>query len=140
MTVSKRFSHFLKEKKLSQKEFCQITGYGYQSLTKFLSGQTSNPGINLLIVTKQHFPEINIEWLVSGEGPIWNQEELDRKGLPYKNTAESAPEDIEIIGKVNSLGLDPIYRNLLETKEELIAMQKEQIIELKERLEECKKK
>lgn len=140
MTVSKRFSHFLKEKKLSQKEFCQITGYGYQSLTKFLSGQTSNPGINLLIVTKQHFPEINIEWLVSGEGPIWNQEELDRKGLPYKNKAESAPEDIEIIGKVNSLGLDPIYRNLLETKEELIAMQKEQIIELKERLEECKKK
>ena len=140
MTVSKRFTHFLKEKKLSQKEFCQITGYGYQSLTKFLSGQTSNPGINLLIVTKQHFPEINIEWLVSGEGPIWNQEELDRKGLPYKNKAESAPEDIEIIGKVNSLGLDPIYRNLLETKEELIAMQKEQIIELKERLEECKKK
>ena len=140
MTVSKRFSHFLKEKKLSQKEFCQITGYGYQSLTKFLSGQTSNPGINLLIVTKQHFPEINIEWLVSGEGPIWNQEELDRKGLPYKNKAESAPEDIEIIGKVNSLGLDPISRNLLETKEELIAMQKEQIIELKERLEECKKK
>ncbi len=139
MTVSKRFTHFLKEKKLSQKEFCQITGYGYQSLTKFLSGQTSNPGINLLVVTKQHFPEINTEWLISGEGSIWNQEELDRQGLPYNNTAEAKTEDIELIGKVSSLGLDPIYQNLLETKEELIAMQKEQIKELKERLAGYKK-
>ncbi len=140
MTVNNRFTHFLKEKKLSQKDFCQITGYGYQSLTKFLSGQTSNPGINLLIVTKQYFPEINIEWIVSGEGSVWHQEELDRKGLPYNNTPEATDDDLEVIGKMSSLGLDPIYRNLLATKEELIAMQKEQISDLKERINELKKR
>jgi len=44
------------------------------SLSKFLSGNTANPGINLLILIAKNFPEVNINWLMLCDGEMWNKE------------------------------------------------------------------
>ena len=135
MNVSDRFLFFLREKKISQKEFCKITGYGVQSLSKFVNGSTSNPGVQLFILTAKHFPEVNIKWLMLGEGEMWNAD--------YVKTGEKKEEiavpatGLKFLGKA----VDPnLLKELFETKEQLIVSQQKRIEQLEKELERLKSK
>jgi len=138
MTISDRFSQFLKKKRLTQREFCKLTGYGYASITKFMSNQTTNPGVNLFVLTKHHFPELNIEWLISGEGNMWSEE------INIEDEVHHAPDnkDHEVIdlGKTSEKFVGKVYSDLLRTKDKLIEAQEAQIDSMKEEIKRLKEK
>ena len=133
MNVSDRFLFFLREKKISQKEFCKITGYGVQSLSKFVNGSTSNPGVQLFILTAQHFPDVNIKWLMLGEGEMWNGENgnAGEQGKYESGTTSG----LKFLGKA----VNPeLLKDLFNTKEELISTQKKRIEDLEAELKRCR--
>jgi len=140
MTINDRFAHFLKQKKVTQREFCKLTGYGYVSITKFLSKQTTNPGVNLFVLTKKHFPELNIEWILTGEGDMWDEEVVENRGLSHTNNTEATGEELIFLGTTNKAEkASVIYGELLDTKNQLINSQKEQIESLKSEVARLKK-
>ena len=135
MSVNDRFLFFLREKKITQKEFCEKTGYGVQSLSKFLSGNTGNPGVNLFILTSKHFPEVNINWLMVGEGDMWNAEyvKLGNKKEDIKVSASG----MVYVGE----GMDSkLVNELIETQAQLVESQKKQIEQLEREIDRLKGK
>ena len=129
MNIGDRFVLFLREKKISQKEFCEQTGYGQQSLSKFIQGKTTNPGVQLFILVAEHFPELNIKWLMLGEGNMWDE---DFTPSGKKKSEVSIPAgNVVVMGKGSN---DELLRELLETKDKLIEMQQHRITSLENEL------
>lgn len=69
---------FIKEKKLSKSDFYKITGLSNGFLDKGGSVTSSN-----LETILKHFPEISLEWLVTGQGPML------RKDLPVARPSDT---------------------------------------------------
>jgi len=129
MSIGDRFVLFLREKKISQKEFCDMTGYGQQSLSKFIQGKTTNPGVQLFILVAEHFPELNIKWLMIEEGKMWNE---DFTPSGKKKSEVSIPAgNVVVMGKGSN---NELLRELLETKDKLIEMQQHRIESLEKQL------
>jgi Ser-tRNA(Ala) deacylase AlaX len=57
---------------LSQLEFSQTTGYGEKSLSNFLTGRVKYPKIDLIDAVVRHYPELNLKWLFTDEGEIFD--------------------------------------------------------------------
>ncbi len=71
MTISERFEQFLGIKRISQKKFSEITGFPTYSLSKIITGRTNIPKIDFIIALMEHFPELNLRWLLLGEGEMF---------------------------------------------------------------------
>lgn len=107
MTISDRFTLFLREKGISQKEFSEKTGYLRQSLSKFITGTTKLPKIDLIIGLMIHYPELNIRWLLLGEGEMRVSHEI----LP-------STDEIEKLKQMNV----ELREELLDAKDEIIQL------------------
>jgi len=146
MSLSIRFQTVLKDQRLSQKRFCEITGYNQQSFSRFVSGTIANPGSNLLLVTAEYFPHINTEWLLSGRG------EMYKKG--FSSTGEKLAEDSNPAIEEKDLGNDfkylgksgqeegpfAVLLNSLQTKDTLIKMYAEKVENLEAEIARLKAK
>lgn len=71
-TVSDRFLFFLREKGLSQTNFETITGFPQHNLSRFIRGTVKSPKIELITALLSHFPELNLRWLLLGEGEMFH--------------------------------------------------------------------
>ena len=129
MNIGDRFVIFLREKKITQKDFCNLTGYGQQSLSKLVQGKTPNPGVQLFVLVGQHFPELSLRWLIMGEGNIWREdftpsgEKRDQIVLPMGN--------VKVMGKGTNMEL---MQKLLDSKDQIIKTQQALIDELQSKL------
>ncbi len=103
MSVPQRVKAFLKEKKLTQSDFCKITGYSISNFSNFLIGKTTNPRIDLIYAFTTHFPELSINWLFNGRGSM------------YLGQADMKEEPVE----------EPIDLEKKELKEELLSVYKD---------------
>lgn len=75
----KNFKKFLSEKKMSQKEFCELTGYGISTLSNFLKGQTLIPRIDLIAAMLKVDPELNTNKLLMEDGVYELYKDLGQK-------------------------------------------------------------
>lgn len=65
--VGKRLAFYIENKGYKKKEFCEKFGFNYSNFVTMLSG--SMPlGINVLNKVKESLPDLNIEWLLYGNG------------------------------------------------------------------------
>lgn len=112
MDINDRFLLFLREKRISQKEFCEKTGYLRQSLSKFITGTTKLPKIDWVIGLLEQYPELNMRWLLLGEGEMW----LD---TPISKVEDS--EQIKALKNENRM----LQTALLDAKDEIINLLKE---------------
>ena len=71
-TVSDRFLYFLREKQLSQTDFGNTTGFPQYNLSRFIAGKVKSPKIELITALVQYFPELNLRWLLIGEGEMFH--------------------------------------------------------------------
>lgn len=69
-TIAQRLEAFINSKNLSQREFSKIVGYPESSLSGFLNGKTSSPRLELVEGLVDHFPELDLVWLISGKGSM----------------------------------------------------------------------
>lgn len=78
--MNRRLQQFLELEQLSNARFADMMGIQRSSVTHLLSGR-NKPGYDFLSKFAIKFPQINIEWLITG------------KGKPYKENAGSTPSD-----------------------------------------------
>lgn len=92
MSVNQRVKEFLESEALSQKEFCQKTGYSENNLSNFLTGKTKLPRIDLLEAIAIHFPHVNLKWILTGEGEMSENRAVSGTKAPPKKEEFSIKE------------------------------------------------
>lgn len=77
-SVADRLKQFIESKDLTYSQFADTCGIPRPSLSQLLTGR--NKKINDIMVGQIHnmFPELSIVWLLFGEGPMENSNELNR--------------------------------------------------------------
>ncbi|MGB1040901.1 MAG: helix-turn-helix domain-containing protein [Flavobacteriales bacterium] len=88
-TLRERFKLFLKEKRLTQIEFSRITGYHKKNISGFLTGTVQAPKMDFIILVAQYFPELNLRWLLLGDGEMFSKQSAEPKIL-LELTAENS--------------------------------------------------
>jgi transcriptional regulator with XRE-family HTH domain len=75
--VKNRFEFFLNSKDLTQAEFSRITSYHPKNISGFLTGTVKMPKIDFTIALATYFPELNLRWLLLGEGEMINLKTIE---------------------------------------------------------------
>lgn len=105
-SVKQRLSFFLKERKISKSEFGRLCGVS----NAYVSSLKKTIGPDVIRAIGLNFPNLNIEWLLTGEGemlksqstksPTTNTEQSNNNVLSDRQggyTADPKAEDVEII-------------------------------------------
>lgn len=77
MSVRERFKELLFDKKISQTDFCNMTGYSMTTLSRYLQEHTKYAKEDFFEAIKKTWSEVNLNWLIMGEEPKYI-----KKGLP----------------------------------------------------------
>ena len=120
MPVRERVEFLLKKIKLSQTEFESRSGYSRVVLSNFLSGKTDKPRIDLLEALIKVFPTLNLNWLITGQGDIWDgpaPEGLEDLGAPAPTSLPG--EDQALLNRLLRLKLEEVAQALKEKDPEL---------------------
>ena len=77
--MNKRLQQFLAAENISQAQFADTIGVARASISHILAGR-NKPGFDFIESTARHFPALNLEWLITGRGRMYN-------------SAKTAPDD-----------------------------------------------
>ena len=94
--MNKRLEQFLAAENISQSQFADSIGVARASVSHILAGR-NKPGFDFIESMSRHYPTLNIEWLILGNGKM------------YKSAVSPAPE---IAPAVHS---EPLFDNLFVT-------------------------
>ena len=110
--MQERFKLLLKEKKLTAAQFSNKIHVNPSEMSHILNGR-SKPGFDVLDKIGQAFPDINLNWLISG------------KGVPTKQSIQTS-ETVELLPDENQDVVDnvlhdplPIVETKLENKKQI---------------------
>jgi transcriptional regulator with XRE-family HTH domain len=97
--IKNRLETFLSSKELTQAEFSRITGYHPKNISGFLTGTVKLPKIDLVVALATHFPELNLRWLLLGEGEMINSKTIEIDKDSIQTILEQQGEIFEYIKK-----------------------------------------
>ena len=80
--MNKRLQQFLSAENISQSQFAEIIGVAKASVSHIVAGR-NKPGFDFIESMARHFPNLNLEWLVSGRGRMYKDFGAD---IPYDST------------------------------------------------------
>ena len=83
--MQERFKQLLEEKNLTATRFAAMIKVNASAMSHILNGR-SKPGFDVLDKIAQAFPDVNLNWLISGKGSLYN----NRISTPAKE-AEKIP-------------------------------------------------
>lgn len=95
--MQERFKQLLEEKGLTATKFAAIIKVNASAMSHILNGR-SKPGFDVLDKIAQAFPDVNLNWLISGKGNLYNHRETEEKRpepRPYLPTTEVPEKNIE---------------------------------------------
>ncbi len=69
--MKNRIEQLIKDKGLSSVKFAETIGVQASSISHVVSGR-SKPSFDFMEKIKTKFPELNMNWLISGEGEMYN--------------------------------------------------------------------
>ncbi len=101
--MQERFKLLLKEKKLTAAQFSNKIHVNPSAMSHILNGR-SKPGFDVLDKIGQAFPDINLNWLISG------------KGVPTKQSIQTS-ETVELLPDENQDVVDNVLHDPLPTVE-----------------------
>ena len=94
--MNKRLQQFLAAENISQSQFADTIGVARASISHILAGR-NKPGFDFIESMARHYPELNLEWLITGRGRMYN-------------TQKSAPETpIEAITPLSPLAGNGLF-------------------------------
>jgi transcriptional regulator with XRE-family HTH domain len=102
--LRERLNQFLLEKNLSQSEFARQTGYHQKNISGFLTGTVKMPKVDLMVALATHFPELNLRWLLLGEGEMINSKTIEIDKNSIQTILEQQGEIFEYIKKSKFTG------------------------------------
>ncbi len=69
--MQERFKQLLEEKNLTATRFAAMIKVNASAMSHILNGR-SKPGFDVLDKIAQAFPDVNLNWLISGKGTLYN--------------------------------------------------------------------
>ena len=87
--MNKRLEQFLAAENISQAQFADTIDVARASVSHVLAGR-NKPGYDFIKNISEHYPKLNLEWLISGKGKM------------YKDTPDPLPYNDELFGPEES--------------------------------------
>jgi len=97
--MNKRLLQFIDAENLSQSQFADILGVARASISHILSGR-NKPGYDFIESIMLHFPSLNIEWLITGQGKMYKS--LSGSSQPNKIAPEPVVEEDDLFANLAS--------------------------------------
>ncbi|MBR5906446.1 MAG: helix-turn-helix transcriptional regulator [Bacteroidales bacterium] len=72
--MNERLLKFLEAENITQAQFADSIGVARASISHIVSGR-NKPGFDFIERTAKRFPALNIEWLITGKGRMYNSQE-----------------------------------------------------------------
>lgn len=69
--MNNRLQQFLAAENISQAQFAETIGVARASVSHILAGR-NKPGFDFLESMLRHYPSLNLEWLLTGQGRMYN--------------------------------------------------------------------
>ena len=69
--MNQRLQQFLAAENINQSQFADTIGVARASISHILAGR-NKPGFDFIESTARHFPALNLEWLITGRGRMYN--------------------------------------------------------------------
>ena len=104
--MQERFKQLLEEKNLTATRFAAMIKVNASAMSHILNGR-SKPGFDVLDKIAQAFPDVNLNWLISGKGSLYN------------NRISTPAKEVEKI---------PVQKNLFEEEEKRFPIEEEEIL------------
>lgn len=70
--MNTRLQQFLSAENISQSQFADTIGVARASVSHILAGR-NKPGFDFLVGMSQHYPSLNLEWLLTGKGRMYQK-------------------------------------------------------------------
>lgn len=118
-TFGNRVGAVLKSKGLKNSEFCRMTGFSRVTLANIINNKTLLPSISILQTIGEHFPEVDMNWVMKGTGEMY---------LPAANVLKEIGEEDK--DKFNPETKEAMEK-LISTQEKLMAMMERDIERMK---------
>ena len=97
MTVIERFQQIISSLNLSAGTFADQIGVSPGTISHILSGRNKYPSTEVILRIHETFPQINLNWLLTGEGESGldqvNSEPIESTSKRNENTLFSAEEE-----------------------------------------------
>jgi len=94
--MNRRLQQFLLAENISQSQFADSIGVAKASVSHILAGR-NKPGFEFLEGMSRHYPDLNLEWLISGKGKMYKTavaEASPAPSTPPPAPAEPLPTDL----------------------------------------------
>ena len=94
-----RIREIMEKEQMTQKDFAEVLGISQASLSSVLTGRT-NPTTNHAAAIHRWFPKISTDWLLYGEGDMYEDGERERFAKEVETlvgdlqTAEAARQEV----------------------------------------------
>lgn len=118
MTLNERISKVIEYSKLSSSEFADAIDVPRSSISHIASGR-NKPSLDFLIKVKEHFPELEWDWIITGNGEMKKKDSdinINKEEPPKKETT-SLPDLFTLIDDEN-FGKDEIEEQNLKNHQE----------------------
>lgn len=69
--MNKRLQQFLAAENISQSQFADAIGVARASISHILAGR-NKPGFDFIESMARHYPDLNLEWLITGRGRMYS--------------------------------------------------------------------
>ncbi len=79
-----RLNAIIEEKGLTATKFATLIDANPSAISHLLKGR-NKPGYDLLVNIAKAFPDISMDWLLTGEGGMYNGEKSSEKPAPVKS-------------------------------------------------------
>lgn len=86
----------------SQREFARQLGVGPQTLSNWLNKDTGHPPGLLLVKLRETFPDVNVDWLLTGQGSMF----VPVAPVPSERSSEELIIEIECDSKLDRLEIN----------------------------------
>lgn len=102
MNLNERISKIIEYSGLTSSEFADAVDVQRSSISHITSGR-NKPSLDFLIKVKEHFPELEWDWLIKGDGEMLKKPEEDRipEVEPEKTKPTSLPDLFSLIDDDN---------------------------------------
>ncbi|MBQ6045877.1 MAG: helix-turn-helix transcriptional regulator [Bacteroidales bacterium] len=87
--MNRRLQQFLSAENISQAQFADSIEVARASVSHVLAGR-NKPGYDFIRSISEHYPKLNLEWLISGRGKMYKQDSpssLQTSVQPVEETA-----------------------------------------------------
>ena len=86
--IKNRIDAIRQKEGMTSSDFAELIGVGRATVTHILQGR-NKPSLDVMLRIYRRFPNVNLEWLMTGEGTMYGNE----KGMSYESDLFSSVEN-----------------------------------------------